>query len=60
MAHMEGSASNCCGVAPRACKRAAKASFVGAKKVAVTYGEFTSSAKNASASQLKECLQDVN
>lgn len=41
---MEGSASSCCGVEPSACRRAAKASLVGAKKVAVTYGEFTSSA----------------
>ena len=41
---MEGLASSCCFVAPRECSSAAKASLVGARKVAVMYGECTSSA----------------
>ena len=43
--HMEGLASSCCLLEPSECSSLAKASLVGARKVAVTYGECTSSAQ---------------
>ena len=42
---MEGLASSCCLLEPSECSSFAKASLVGARKVAVMYGECTSSAQ---------------